>query len=223
MHSSSEALQGLISEKAGGSSFGYARFLKRVLDLVLGLLILPSILPVLLVLYVLVRLEGGPGFFGHQRVGRSGKMFKCWKIRTMVPDAQQRLQELLASDPNAKAEWERDQKLRNDPRVTKLGNFLRSSSLDELPQIWNVLKGEMSLIGPRPVTQAEMIRYGAQKDVYLALRPGITGLWQISGRNDLSYSERVSLDASYLERMSLRQDLRILLGTVNTVLKRTGC
>ncbi|PSK82498.1 lipopolysaccharide/colanic/teichoic acid biosynthesis glycosyltransferase [Limimaricola soesokkakensis] len=202
---------------------GYNRFAKRLLDLVLVAILLVPLLPVIGTLYLLVRREGGPGFFGHERVGRNGVTFKCWKIRTMVPDAEARLAALLASDPEARAEWERDHKLRDDPRVTRLGALLRKTSLDELPQIWNVLKGEMSLIGPRPVTEAELSRYGHQSWVYLSLRPGVTGLWQVSGRNDIAYDERVALDARYLERLSMPLDLKILIQTVGAVLNRTGC
>lgn len=200
----------------------YEIFFKRALDLIISITILPIILPIIAVLYLVVRRDGGAGLFGHARVGKDGKVFSCWKIRTMVPDAQTRLDALLAVDAEARAEWEQDHKLRNDPRVTRLGNFLRRSSLDELPQIWNVLKGEMSLIGPRPVTQPELARYGKQARSYLMMRPGITGLWQVSGRNDISYAERVALDVKYLDEMSLRKDLAILYMTVFAVLGRTG-
>lgn len=152
----------------------YKTVLKRVLDIALSILLLPILLPVLAVLCVLVMRDGGPGLFGHARVGRNGKVFKCWKVRTMVTDAQARLDALLESDPQAREEWDRDRKLRNDPRITRLGAFLRQSSLDELPQIFNVLKGEMSLVGPRPVTAPELDRYGGGKSAYLALRPGVT-------------------------------------------------
>ncbi|AJE47784.1 sugar transferase [Celeribacter indicus] len=189
----------------------------------MSLLLLPILAPVIAALYLAARLEGGPGFFGHARVGRDGRSFTCWKIRTMVVDAQERLDHLLSSDPVARAEWERDRKLRNDPRITPLGDFLRKTSLDELPQIWNVLRGEMSLIGPRPVTESELERYGAQAWVYIALRPGVTGLWQVSGRNDVSYAERVRMDAVYFHGLSFGTDLRILARTAGAVLCRTGC
>ncbi|MGR3497402.1 MAG: sugar transferase [Limimaricola soesokkakensis] len=222
--SSSTSIEALaLQEAAFDAPMGYNRFAKRLLDLVLVAILLVPLLPVIGTLYLLVRREGGPGFFGHERVGRNGVTFKCWKIRTMVPDAEARLAALLASDPEARAEWERDHKLRDDPRVTRLGALLRKTSLDELPQIWNVLKGEMSLIGPRPVTEAELSRYGHQSWVYLSLRPGVTGLWQVSGRNDIAYDERVALDARYLERLSMPLDLKILFQTVGAVLNRTGC
>ena len=203
------------SRRTGGTS-------KRVFDIVLSILMLPILLPIIAALYIAVRAEGGPGFFAHTRVGRNGTHFRCWKIRTMVPDAQERLEELLRNDSAAREEWERDRKLRNDPRVTRLGDFLRRSSLDELPQIWNVLCGEMSLIGPRPVTEPELQRYGGEVWAYLAMRPGITGLWQVSGRNDVSYEERVMLDVTYYNGVSLMSDLRILFLTVGVVLGKTG-
>ncbi len=200
----------------------YTGSAKRGLDLFLCALMLPILLPIIAVLYVLVRSSGGPGFFGHKRVGKNGRTFRCWKLRTMVPDAEAKLEALLSSDAAARAEWERDRKLRCDPRITKLGDFLRKTSLDELPQIFNVVKGEMSLVGPRPVTEDEIEKYGVHKRTYLAMRPGISGLWQVSGRNDISYSERVSLDRSYFRNASLTLDISILLKTINVVLRKTG-
>ncbi|MEL6640097.1 MAG: sugar transferase [Pseudomonadota bacterium] len=200
----------------------YSSTPKRIFDVLISVLLLPILLPIIGILYVIVRSSGGPGFFGHTRIGRDGVEFKCWKVRTMVTDAQERLDVLLASDPAALVEWERDRKLRNDPRLTRLGEFLRKSSLDELPQIFNVMKGEMSLVGPRPVTAPELEKYGARKSVYLAMRPGVTGLWQVSGRNDVSYARRVALDSAYHNSVSLGMDLSILYKTGNAVLKRTG-
>lgn len=204
------------------SAAEYGGIAKRLMDILLCLLILAPVLLVVAVLYVVVRLEGGPGFFGHRRVGRQGTLFRCWKIRTMVPDAQERLEELLENDPSAREEWKRDRKLRNDPRVTRLGDFLRKTSLDELPQLWNVLKGDMSLIGPRPVTEPELDRYGSSQWAYLSVRPGVTGLWQVSGRNDIDYDERVQLDVDYYNTLSFRSDMRILVQTFGAVLGRTG-
>lgn len=200
----------------------YQQRAKRALDLFLSVVALPFLAPLIAVLYIAVRLDGGPGFFGHSRVGRGGGAFRCWKLRTMVPDAQQRLDAVLRADPAARAEWEKDQKLRHDPRITWLGGFLRRTSLDELPQIWNVLKGEMSLIGPRPVTVPELERYKGHKPVYLALRPGITGLWQVSGRNSVSYDTRVEMDAAYFRNIGFLSDIRILFQTVGVVFARTG-
>jgi exopolysaccharide production protein ExoY len=200
----------------------YGAFAKRVVDIILAILALPVLVPIIAVLYILTRRDGGCGFFGHTRIGRGGVPFKCWKIRTMVPDARAALEKHLAENPEAAAEWKRDFKLEQDPRVTRLGRILRATSLDELPQIWNVLLGEMSFVGPRPVTREEMPRYSGFEHFYLATRPGITGLWQVSGRNDLSYDERVRLDASYVRNMTLAGDMGIIMRTVLAVVKRTG-
>ncbi|WP_264213859.1 sugar transferase [Leisingera thetidis] len=200
----------------------YARVAKRGFDIVFALFLLPVLAPVVLVLWVIVRRDRGPGFFGHVRVGRNGKPFKCWKIRSMVADAELRLEAHLKASPEAAAEWARDHKLTNDPRITRFGNFLRKSSLDELPQIWNVLKGEMSFVGPRPVVTKELEKYGRRLPVYLAQKPGITGLWQVSGRNDISYDERVEMDAAYLTSCGFWLDLKIIAQTASAVLVGTG-
>ncbi|MFN7308088.1 MAG: sugar transferase, partial [Acetobacteraceae bacterium] len=179
--------------------------------------------PFFLIVALMVRADGGPAFFAHQRVGRGGKLFGCLKFRSMVIDSQARLEALLASDPAARAEWEATRKLKNDPRITRIGRFLRSTSLDELPQLINVLRGEMSLVGPRPVQVAEIDRYyGASAAHYMAVRPGITGLWQVSGRSETSYESRVALDVSYVSRPSMLTDLSILLRTPVAVLSRRG-
>ena len=196
---------------------------KRALDIIgagVGLVLLA---PFFLIVALMVRADGGPAFFVHQRVGRGGKLFGCLKFRSMVVDSQARLETLLASDPAARAEWEATRKLKNDPRITRIGRFLRSTSLDELPQLINVLRGEMSLVGPRPVQEAEIDRYyGASAAHYMAVRPGITGLWQVSGRSETSYESRVALDVSYVSRPSLLADISILLRTPVAVLSRRG-
>ena len=196
---------------------------KRALDIIgagVGLVLLS---PFFLIVALLVRADGGPAFFAHQRVGRGGKLFGCLKFRSMVIDSQARLEALLASDPAARAEWEATRKLKNDPRITPIGRFLRSTSLDELPQLINVLRGEMSLVGPRPVQEAEIDRYyGASAAHYMAVRPGITGLWQVSGRSETSYESRVALDVAYVSRPSLLADLSILLRTPVAVVSRRG-
>jgi len=196
---------------------------KRALDIIgagVGLVLLA---PFFLIVALMVRADGGPAFFAHQRVGRGGKLFGCLKFRSMVVDSQARLESLLANDPTARAEWEATRKLKNDPRITRIGRFLRSTSLDELPQLINVLRGEMSLVGPRPVQEAEIDRYyGASAAHYMAVRPGITGLWQVSGRSETSYESRVALDVSYVSRPSLLADLSILLRTPIAVLSRRG-
>ena len=195
---------------------------KRVFDLLLAVVLLPLLVPVILALWLVIRSDGGAGFFGHHRIGRNGKVFKCWKVRTMVMDAEKRLVEYLAENPEAAEEWAREQKLRNDPRITKIGRFLRATSLDELPQIWNVLRGEMSFVGPRPVVRGELVRYGRKRSAYLAFRPGLTGIWQVSGRNDVSYETRVQMDVHYCSMVSLKQDLILLMKPGRAVLSRTG-
>jgi len=195
---------------------------KRVLDLFGVLALAPIALPLVGGLWLLARRDGGPGFFGHDRVGRGGQVFRCWKIRTMGPDAPARLAAYLADNPAAMREWHTQYKLRDDPRVTPLGRVLRKTSLDELPQLWNVLRGEMSLVGPRPVPRAELLAYQGFARAYLLFRPGITGLWQVSGRNDVAYADRVRMDADYARRACLRVDLAILWRTIGVVLRRTG-
>ncbi len=193
--------------------------LNRLVALFLVLVLSPVLLAVLLAIRIT---DPGPVFFGHYRVGRGGRLIKVLKFRSMRVDAQQRLAELLASDVQARAEWERDFKLSNDPRVTRTGRFLRRSSLDELPQLFNVLKGEMRLVGPRPITAQELRRYGSARWHYLSVTPGVTGLWQVSGRNELSYAERVELDRYYVDNRSLLLDASILCRTVLVVTTGRG-
>lgn len=194
--------------------------LKRIFD-ILGVGVLGIIFsPVILVVAVMLRCEGAPILFRHRRIGRNGQAFDCLKFRSMVPDADRALRELLEQHPELKAEWVRDHKLRDDPRVTALGRFLRRTSLDELPQLWNVVRGEMSLVGPRPVVREETLRYGRHLHRYLSARPGVTGLWQVMGRNDTNYRRRVVLDVCYIRRQSLLLDLFILVKTTRVVL---GC
>ncbi|EFN7504727.1 sugar transferase, partial [Escherichia coli] len=164
----------------------------------------------------------GPAIYGHDRVGINGKTFKCLKFRSMVVNSKEILDELLKNDPKAKEEWDATFKLKNDPRITKIGAFLRKTSLDELPQLLNVLKGEMSLVGPRPIINAELERYNDQVDYYLLSKPGMTGLWQVSGRSDVDYDTRVYLDAWYVKNWSMWNDIAILLKTVIVVLKKDG-
>jgi undecaprenyl-phosphate galactose phosphotransferase len=188
-----------------------------------ALLLLLALSPVMAcVAWVIWRCDGAPIFFGHYRVGRDGRLFRCLKFRSMYRDADRMLAELLKSDPRARAEWERDQKLVNDPRITPMGRFLRKTSLDELPQLFNVLKGEMSLVGPRPVTVGELVRYGSSRWHYLSVQPGMTGLWQVSGRNNTTYDERVALDRRYVEARCLRLDISILFRTIKVVLTNDG-
>ena len=188
-----------------------------------ALLLLLLLSPLLAgIAFLIWQRDGAPVLFAHYRVGLDGKLFRCMKFRSMLRSSEQVLADLLRSDPAAREEWARDQKLRDDPRITPIGRFLRRSSLDELPQLLNVLRGEMKLVGPRPITVAELTRYGSVRWHYLSVRPGITGLWQVSGRNDTTYEERVSLDRRYVEQQSLLGDLAILLKTARVVVLREG-
>lgn len=198
------------------------QILKRFFDILAASLLLIVLSPLFAWLAYRIRQYGGKVFFGHERIGRQGKSFACYKFCSMVPNADAVLAHLLATDPGARAEWEKDMKLKDDPRITPLGTFLRKTSLDELPQLWNVLKGEMSLVGPRPIIAAELVRYEDKVDFYLCTRPGITGLWQVSGRNNLNYRERVALDAWYVKNWNVWYDIAILFKTISVVLKRDG-
>ncbi len=196
---------------------------KRTLDIaVAGTALVLLAIPMLL-LALIVRIDGGRAMFSHARVGLGGRLFGCLKFRSMVPDAEARLNALLASDEAARTEWAETRKLKNDPRVTRIGRFLRATSLDELPQLINVLRGDMSMVGPRPVQAAELATYyGAAAEHYQSVRPGITGPWQVSGRNETSYDRRVALDVAYATQPSLIEDVRILLRTPAVVLLRRG-
>lgn len=195
----------------------------RCLDLVIASLALLFLLPLLLVVALAIKLfDPGPVIFRHRRIGKDGREFLCWKFRSMVVDAEARLEALLDADPEARREWAETQKLAKDPRVTPLGRFLRKSSLDELPQLVNVLKGDMSIVGPRPIVQAEAERYGDYFALYCLVRPGLTGLWQISGRSDVRYFERILLDARYISSKSVMRDLKIIVLTVPSVLATRG-
>ena len=195
----------------------------RSIDVVLATALLIFLSPVLAVISLAILCtESGPVLFAHKRLGRFGRTFNCLKFRSMVVDSDRRLQELLATDPSAREEWDRDHKLRNDPRVTRLGNFLRRSSLDELPQLLNVLRGDMSLVGPRPIVATEVHRYGRYIQHYYQIRPGITGLWQVSGRSDVSYRRRVAMDVIYARQKTATLNLRILLMTLPSVMKSKG-
>ena len=195
---------------------------KRAFDIVGALGLLMAFSPLFALIWILAKIDGGPAVFAHKRVGRDGRQFYCLKFRTMVVNAGEMLEEILANDPEAKVEWDALHKITNDPRITKIGHFLRKTSLDELPQVFNVLRGEMSLVGPRPVVTDEIPRYGQFAAEAFSVRPGITGLWQIGGRNDISYDERVQNDISYVRNRSLLGDVAILFATVKVVLFRTG-
>jgi exopolysaccharide production protein ExoY len=194
--------------------------LKRSLDIVVALLALIAILPLMIVIALLIRRTGGgPAIYAHERVGYSGRTFPCYKFRTMVRDADATLASHLASNPEAAIEWRETQKLRNDPRVTPVGRLLRKSSLDELPQLINILRGDMSCVGPRPVTVGELERYGEYVRDYLSARPGLTGRWQVTGRSSADFPTRVSLDKQYVRNWSLLSDLAILAKTPLAVVR----
>lgn len=197
--------------------------LKRAVDVVVSFGLLFALSPALLLIAALIWLsDGASPLFRHRRVGRLGRPFDCWKFRTMRPDAELALARVLSADPIAAAEWRERQKLTRDPRVTPIGAFLRATSLDELPQLYNVLVGEMSLVGPRPVTRNELDRYGAERRYYLLVRPGITGLWQVSGRSRTSFEERVRLDRQFLQHWCFASEAEIIARTVRVVLARDG-
>lgn len=194
----------------------------RTLDIACAIGLAVVFSPVLLAATVTLGLSEGPVLFKQSRLGRGGRKFAVYKFRTMVPDAQGRLEEVLAKDPALRAEWEQTFKLKNDPRVTPIGRFLRRTSLDELPQLWNIIKGDMSLVGPRPIEPFEIAKYGRYSRHYFSQRPGLTGLWQVSGRSNASYQRRVVLDVFYAKHRSLGLNLKIILRTVKVVLTGNG-
>jgi undecaprenyl-phosphate galactose phosphotransferase len=197
-------------------------FAKRAFDIVgavfLGLLLSPLIVAII----TFIRIEGQPILFWHKRIGRNGVPFHCLKFRTMVRNAEHVLRHLLNEHPELRDEWTKNFKLRNDPRITMTGRVLRLTSLDELPQLWNVLRGEMSLVGPRPIVRAELLRYGRNASRYLAVKPGLTGLWQVKGRSDTTYRRRVAMDKFYIQHQSVLLDIYILGATPAAVLRRNG-
>ena len=199
-----------------------SRLLKRSFDIIASLGIIITLSPLLLFIFSKVKKDGGPAIYGHERVGKDGKSFKCLKFRSMVVNSAEVLEEVLKTDATARAEWDASFKLKNDPRITRIGEFLRRTSLDELPQLFNVLKGEMCLVGPRPIIAAELERYNDQVDYYLLSKPGMTGLWQVSGRSDVDYDTRVYLDTWYVKNWSMWNDIAILFKTVGVVLKKDG-
>lgn len=195
----------------------------RALDISLALMALVFLAPLLLVIAGIIRMgDGQRALFAQPRMGKGGRAFECFKFRTMVVDADARLTSLLARDPLARAEWEIDHKLRNDPRITPFGRFLRKSSLDELPQLINVLRGDMSLVGPRPIVVGEIGRYKSYYRHYCSMRPGITGLWQVSGRNNVSYRRRVACDVLYSRRRSVGVNMKIMAATIPAVALAKG-
>ncbi len=197
--------------------------LKRCIDLIMCLFAAPFVIFLTIIIAIGIKASSpGPVFYGHKRIGRNHKIIKCWKFRSMVIDADVQLKKILATDPIRAAEWEKDRKFTDDPRVTNFGKFLRKTSLDELPQLWNIFVGEMSFVGPRPVTEPELVKYSKYADYILSVQPGLSGMWQISGRSDTGYEERITLDTYYIQNWSIWLDLWIIVKTVWVVLKGTG-
>ena len=198
----------------------YRLVFKRTLDIALVVLSLPFVVMVIALLALLVALDGGRPFYSQNRIGLNGRVYRMWKLRSMVVDADNKLEAHLAANPAARAEWDLTQKLKADPRITRFGRILRKSSLDELPQLWNVLKGDMSLVGPRPMMVSQQAIYPGT--AYYRLRPGITGSWQVSDRNESSFAARAKFDIDYDCKLSLRTDLKILMATARVVMRATG-
>ncbi|MEO9518181.1 MAG: sugar transferase [Paracoccaceae bacterium] len=198
----------------------YRRAFKRLFDVTLVLLSAPLVLPVVAIMALLVALDGRSPFYSQMRVGRKGRMFRMWKMRTMVHNADVLLEAYLASNPEARREWDSTQKLKTDPRITRIGSLLRKTSLDELPQLWNVLNGTMSLVGPRPMMTDQQRYYHGQS--YYRMRPGITGLWQVSDRNHCDFVQRVDYDDLYDQTLSFKRDMQVLCQTVGVVVRATG-
>ena len=211
------------SIEVGPPATRWSRYGKRVFDAVVASLLIIATAPLLLTIVIAVRLGSwGPAIYAHDRVGRHGTPFKCLKFRTMVADADAVLASVLAADPALRDEFETTCKLRDDPRITRVGRVLRRTSLDELPQLWNVLRGDMSLVGPRPLLLAEPTAYADELGVVLSVRPGMTGPWQVGGRNDVTYRERIALQASYRDHCTFRGDVVMMLRTVPALLRRDG-
>lgn len=200
----------------------YASMGKRLLDLALVALLVPIAVPVIAFCAVMLLINGNNPFYAQLRLGQHGRVFRIWKLRTMHADADQRLQALLAENSKLRAEWNAKQKLQDDPRITRVGHFLRQTSIDELPQLFNVLRGDMSLLGPRPMMLDQVKLYGPTLPAYLALRPGISGLWQVTERNDADFEQRAAIDAEYAATLSFANDLRLVWKTIKVVIRSTG-
>lgn len=200
----------------------YTLYGKRFFDMSFAVILLPALFVPMLTIWLFIWFNGGKPIFNHTRIGKSGRLFQCYKFRTMRTDAEQALSEYLIKNPDAKNEWEATFKLSNDPRVTPIGRFLRKTSLDELPQIFNVLNGTMSFVGPRPVIEAELKKHGKWSSLYLASTPGITGPWQVDGRNLISYNDRVMANISYIKSYTFAIDLKLIFKTALVIFKQTG-
>ncbi len=213
----------LVRQYPGPQRFFRYRVVKRTLDIVLVILASPVLLPLFLGIAAAVRFSSpGPVLFSHRRIRKHGEFFSMWKFRTMCVDSAQVLEDHLAANPEARREWRETHKLKRDPRVTRVGFFLRRMSLDEVPQFWNVLHGAMSLVGPRPIVAAEVEKYGEYFEEYCKVKPGLTGLWQVSGRNEVSYEKRVQLDCRYVHSWSLLGDVKIMSQTLSSVVNQDG-
>lgn len=200
----------------------YARYGKRVLDLALVIPALPFVLPIVMIAALANAISGNPVFYSQLRLGRNGRVFRIWKLSSMRPNADTMLEQLLENDCARRHEWETTQKLKNDPRVTRIGALLRRTSLDEIPQLFNVLKGDMSLLGPRPMMLEQVEIYGPTLPIYLSMRPGISGKWQVSERNDAHFRRRAQIDAEYARDLGFRSDLVLVWETLRTLLRSTG-
>lgn len=198
----------------------YRNGAKRMFDTLMVLLAAPVILPFMLLLALLIRCDGGPAFYSQPRVGKGGRLYTMWKLRTMIVDADAKLEAYLTENATAREEWDSNQKLKSDPRITRLGRFLRATSMDELPQLWNVLVGDMSLVGPRPMMPSQQVLYPGLS--YYTLRPGITGTWQVSERNECAFAIRAEFDSQYNQQLSFGTDVKLLMATVRVVLHGTG-
>lgn len=198
--------------------------IKRAFDILFSLLMLVILIPIFLLIGIAIKLTSkGPIIYGHERIGRGARPFTCYKFRTMYSDADIRLEDILRKDLEMRKEWEENCKLKNDPRITPVGRFLRKTSLDELPQFWNVLKADLSVVGPRPVVHSEMMKYlGAKAPKILSIRPGLTGIWQVSGRNDTTYTMRIQLDEKYVDNHSFLLDLKLILKTIPSMISSKG-
>ncbi|MBL4928212.1 sugar transferase [Tabrizicola sp. KVB23] len=219
--SSSVAVRSATALRMVGRPGLYRNAVKRLLDVAAVAMAVPVVVPVVLAVAIAVSRDGGSPFYSQMRVGKNGKRFRMWKLRSMVPDADGRMAAHLEADPEARKEWELTQKLKNDPRITRIGRLIRKTSMDELPQLWNVLKGDMSLVGPRPMMTCQEALYPGT--AYYLLRPGCTGYWQTSARNETTFEARAEFDAAYEADLSLWTDLKVLAKTVGVILRGTGC
>lgn len=212
------------AQAASSKATIYAKWGNRLLDVTLAIILILLLLPVMMLTALMVfASDPGPVLFAHARIGRRGHLFPCYKFRSMYVGAEQRLADLVAANPELGRQWAEGQKLRRDPRVTPIGRILRVYCLDELPQLFNVIEGDMSLVGPRPITEGELARYGRHADAYCSVRPGLTGLWQVTRSDTTSYNRRIATDILYIRRKSLRLDCRILLMTIPAVIFGRGC